>query len=140
MVGHRVVYIADRSGTVPFGAKGYVVGIHARKAGSSSSSSNSRPAKSANSQRIATVHQEGLSADKISMVEILLDKPFIDGTSLDGRCPPYRGALVRAFQVLDLTSWGMGHNVASRPTANPKVVDIIRPAPDIVKSKGAVSA
>ncbi|KAJ1736030.1 exonuclease II Exo2, partial [Coemansia sp. Benny D160-2] len=137
MVGHRVVYIADRSGTVPFGAKGYVVGIHARKAGSSS---NSRPAKSANSQRIATVHQEGLSADKISMIEILLDKPFIDGTSLDGRCPPYRGALVRAFQVLDLTSWGMGHNVASRPTANPKVVDIIRPAPDIVKNKGAVSA
>ncbi|KAJ1905905.1 exonuclease II Exo2, partial [Coemansia sp. IMI 209127] len=133
MVGHRIAYIADRSGSVPFGAKGYIVGIHARK------NDSNRPAKSANNQHIAAVHQEGLSSDKISMVEILLDKPFIDGTSLDGRCAPYRGALVRPHQVLDLTSWGLGQNVTNRPTANPRVVDVIKPAPDVAKGSGVAA-
>ncbi|KAJ1987934.1 exonuclease II Exo2 [Coemansia spiralis] len=128
MVGHRIIYIADRNGCVPFGARGYVVAIHARK-------SDSRSGKAVNNQHIATVHQEGLPADKISMVEILLDKPFIDGTSLDGRCPPYRGALVRPHQILDLTSWGLGQNVTSKPTSNPRAVNVIKPAPDIVKHK-----
>ncbi|KAJ2821150.1 hypothetical protein IWW50_004755, partial [Coemansia erecta] len=81
------------------------------------------------------LHQEGIPAEGIQMVEIVLDSPFIDGTTLDGRCPPYRGALVRPHQILDLTSWGMGQSVSSRPTAAPRAVDTIRKVPDAAQQK-----
>ncbi|KAJ2747819.1 exonuclease II Exo2 [Coemansia sp. BCRC 34301] len=134
MVGHRVVYVSDRSGSVPFGAKGYVVGIHARETAQSLDSS-------ANSQYVAKLHQEGVPADMIAAVEIVLDRPFIDGTTLDGRCPPQRGALVRPYQILDLTSWGLGQNAAAaKPSAVPRSVDVIAPAPDTLHQKRNAAA
>ncbi|KAJ2400932.1 exonuclease II Exo2, partial [Coemansia sp. RSA 2530] len=133
MVGHRVAYVSDRSGSVPFGAKGYIVGIHARESAQSLDSS-------VNSNHVAKLSQEGVPADMIAAVEILLDQPFIDGTTLDGRCPPQRGALVRPYQVLDLTSWGLGQNVASKPTALPRSVDAIVPAPNTVHQKHSATA
>ncbi|KAJ2897640.1 exonuclease II Exo2 [Coemansia aciculifera] len=131
MVGHRVIYVSDRSGSVPFGAKGYVVGIHAREAPAPSASQTTEPA-AANSQYVAKLQQEGVPADMIAAVEILLDHPFIDGTTLEGRCPPQRGALVRPYQVLDLTSWGLGQTITSAAAvkAAPRRVDAIAPAPD----------
>ncbi|KAJ2053996.1 exonuclease II Exo2, partial [Coemansia sp. S2] len=133
MVGHRVVYVADRSGSVPFGAKGYIVGIHARESGQAQDTS-------ANSNHVAKLSQEGVPADMIAVVEILLDRPFIDGTTLDGRCPPQRGALVRPYQILDLTSWGLGQNVGSKPSALPRSVNAIVPAPDTVYQKRSATA
>ncbi|KAJ2240253.1 exonuclease II Exo2, partial [Coemansia sp. RSA 455] len=133
MVGHRVVYVADRSGSVPFGAKGYIVGIHARESGQAQDTS-------ANSNHVAKLNQEGVPADMIAVVEILLDRPFIDGTTLDGRCPPQRGALVRPYQILDLTSWGLGQNVGSKPSALPRSVNAIVPAPDTVYQKRSATA
>ncbi|KAJ2009668.1 exonuclease II Exo2 [Coemansia thaxteri] len=128
MVGHRVVYVSDRSGSVPFGAKGFIVGIHARENALASDNS-------ANSQHMARMHQEGVPADMIALVEIMLDKPFIDGTTLDGRCPAQRGALVPPHQVLDLTTWGLGQSVSAKSSGAPRSVDMIRPAPDTVKQK-----
>ncbi|KAJ2029894.1 exonuclease II Exo2 [Coemansia sp. S3946] len=133
MVGHRVVYVADRSGSVPFGAKGYIVGIHARESGQAQDTS-------ANSNHVAKLSQEGVPADMIAVVEIVLDRPFIDGTTLDGRCPPQRGALVRPYQILDLTSWGLGQNVGSKPSALPRSVNAIVPAPDTVYQKRSATA
>ncbi|KAJ2687779.1 exonuclease II Exo2, partial [Coemansia spiralis] len=122
MVGHRVAYIAERGPSALFGAHGFIVAIHARETAQPAS----RPS---NGRHMEESRQEGLPADKIHMVEILLDKPFANGTTLDGKCPPYRGALVHPTQVLDLTSWGLGQNVASRPSAGPRTVDKIRPVP-----------
>ncbi|KAJ2811543.1 exonuclease II Exo2, partial [Coemansia furcata] len=133
MVGHRVVYVSDRGGSVPFGAKGYIVGIHARESTQSQDTS-------ANSNQVAKLNQEGVPADMISVVEILLDQPFIDGTTLEGRCPPQRGAVVRPYQILDLTSWGLGQNVAGKPSALPRSVDAIVPAPDTVYQKRGAAA
>ncbi|KAJ1843603.1 exonuclease II Exo2, partial [Coemansia sp. RSA 486] len=138
MVGHRVVYVSDRSGSVPLGAKGYVVGIHAKEDNGEQRAQALNP--SASSQHIAKVQQEGVSADMIQMVEVVFDKEFIDGTTLDGRCPANRGALVPPYQVLDLTSLGLGQSVSSRPTAAPRAVDTIRPAPDTVKQRPGIGA
>ncbi|KAJ1938472.1 exonuclease II Exo2, partial [Linderina macrospora] len=40
-VGHRVVFVADRDSSVPLGAKGYIVGIHARRSESPSTDRHS---------------------------------------------------------------------------------------------------
>ncbi|KAJ2725713.1 exonuclease II Exo2 [Coemansia sp. Benny D115] len=128
MVGHRVIYVSDRGGSVPLGAKGYIVGIHAK------SSQNPIPYV-INNQHVAKTQQDGVPADMIHMVEVLFDKTFIDGTSLEGRCPPYRGALVPPHHVLNLTSWGVGHNVTNAPSANPRTVNVIRPTPDTIARK-----
>ncbi|KAJ1813229.1 exonuclease II Exo2, partial [Coemansia sp. RSA 2598] len=138
MIGHRVVYVSDRSGSVPLGAKGYIVGIHAKDGNSEQQTQT--PNQSASSQHMAKVRQEGVSADMIHMVEVVFDKEFIDGTTLEGRCPAYRGALVPPYQVLDLTSWGLGQNVSSKPTAAPRAVDTIKPAPDTVSQRHGIGA
>ncbi|KAJ2750951.1 exonuclease II Exo2, partial [Coemansia nantahalensis] len=122
MVGHRVAFVAERGASALFGARGYIVAIHARE--------TAQPASHpSNGRHVDRPQQEGLPADKIQMVEILLDKPFANGTTLDGKCPPYRGALVPPTQVLDLTSWSLGQSVASRPSAGPRTVDTIRSVP-----------
>ncbi|KAJ1723077.1 exonuclease II Exo2 [Coemansia erecta] len=133
MIGHRVVYVSDRSGSVPLGSKGYIVGLHTKEKPASSDQSS----QGASRHHVASVQQqqqqqEGVSADMIQMVEVVFDQEFLDGSTLDGRCPPSRGALLPPYQVLDLTSWGLGQNVASKPTAAPRVVDAIKPAPNTV--------
>ncbi|KAJ1659631.1 exonuclease II Exo2, partial [Coemansia sp. RSA 25] len=92
-VGHRVAYVADRGGSVPLGATGYVVGIHAKEDAGGGGAAPASASPAANSQYAARLRQEGVPADAIAAVEVLLDRPFADGTTLDGRCPPQRGAL-----------------------------------------------
>ncbi|KAJ2574854.1 exonuclease II Exo2 [Coemansia sp. RSA 1807] len=128
-VGHRIEYVADRSGSVPLGARGYIVGIHAKE--------HAQPSRHGNNHRMEKLHQEGIPAEMIQMVEIILDSPFIDGTTLDGRCPPYHGALVRPYQILDLTSWGLGQSVSSRPTADPRAVNTIKPVSGSVQQNNS---
>lgn len=38
-------------------------------------------------------------------IEILFDEPFIGGTDLNGRCPPFRGGVMFFFDIFDLTMW-----------------------------------
>lgn len=38
-------------------------------------------------------------------IEVLFDEPFIGGTSLSGRCPSFRGAIVDFFDIFDLSNW-----------------------------------
>ena len=38
-------------------------------------------------------------------VEVLFDEPFIGGTSLFGRCPNFRGKLVKFFDLYNLSKW-----------------------------------
>lgn len=38
-------------------------------------------------------------------IEVLFDEPFIGGTSLSGRCPPFRGAIVDFFDIFNTTNW-----------------------------------
>ena len=38
-------------------------------------------------------------------IEILFDEPFIGGTDLKGRCPPFRGGVANFFDIFDLSSW-----------------------------------
>lgn len=38
-------------------------------------------------------------------IEVLFDWPFIGGTDLCGRCPPFRGGVVYFYEIFDLTSW-----------------------------------
>ncbi|KAJ2786552.1 exonuclease II Exo2 [Coemansia interrupta] len=135
MIGHRVIYVSDRSGSVPLGSRGYVVGLHTKEKPAASDHSHqgaNRHHHLANVQQQQQQHQEGVSADMIQMVEVVFDQEFLDGSTLDGRCPPSRGALLPPYQVLDLTSWGLGQNVAYKPTAAPRVVDAIKPAPNTV--------
>ncbi|KAJ2804306.1 exonuclease II Exo2 [Coemansia guatemalensis] len=127
MVGHRIIYVSDRSGSVPLGAKGYIVALHTQE--------RAQPLlHTRGNHRAERQHQEGVPASSIRMVEILLDNPFVDGTSLDGRCPPYRGALVRPQQVLDLTTWGLGQSVSSEPSAAPRTIDTIVQTPATTKT------
>ncbi|KAJ2613101.1 exonuclease II Exo2 [Coemansia sp. RSA 1365] len=133
MIGHRIIYVADRNGSVPLGAKGYIVAIYTQE------SAQPHLHTKAN-HRAEKLHQEGVPASSIRMVEILLDSPFVDGTSLDGRCPPFRGALVRPHQILDLTSWGLGQSVSSRPSAAPQTVDTVFQASDPVRTARGAAA
>ncbi|KAJ2078880.1 exonuclease II Exo2 [Coemansia sp. RSA 988] len=133
MIGHRIIYVADRSGSVPLGSKGYIVAIHTQE--------SAQPLlHTKTSHRAERQQQEGVPASSIRMVEILLDNPFVDGTSLDGRCPPFRGALVRPQQVLDLTTWGLGQSVSSEPSAAPRTIDTIAQTPAPVKTARGAAA
>lgn len=39
------------------------------------------------------------------VIEILFDEPFIGGTNLNGRCPPFRGGVVDFFDIFNITKW-----------------------------------
>ena len=44
----------------------------------------------------------GIYKDKI---EVVWDEPFIGGTDLQGKCPPFRGSLNRFFDLFNLSQW-----------------------------------
>ncbi|KAJ2777763.1 exonuclease II Exo2 [Coemansia javaensis] len=131
MVGHRVVFVSDRGGAVPIGARGYIIAIHVRQ---SAQPPPARPSDGSQAsrqqfQQQRVQRQEGIPADEIHLVEVLLDAAVVDGTTLDGRCPPYRGTVARPHQILDLTSWGLGQSTTGRPSAAAQTVDAVRPVP-----------
>lgn len=77
-VGDRVVSRIG-SGSVPFGKRGTVVGIHLLRG------SDSRSGRAAASR-------EGVSA----LIEVVFDDSFMGGSTLNGRCSPGRGKAVPA--------------------------------------------
>eukprot|EP00737_Agarophyton_chilense_P001757 gb/GEZJ01001981.1/.p1 GENE.gb/GEZJ01001981.1/~~gb/GEZJ01001981.1/.p1 ORF type:complete len:1539 (-),score=205.93 gb/GEZJ01001981.1/:5977-10170(-) len=83
-LGDRVV-VRTRKGSVPFGSKGTVVGIHHRD-------------ESAERNGSAPERNETPSAS--SLVEVVFDEGFISGGSLSGRCSDGRGKAVPAHHLL----------------------------------------
>jgi 5'-3' exonuclease len=50
-------------------------------------------------------------------IEVLFDEPFIGGTHLFGRCPNFRGGVVRFFDLYNLSKW---NNIIVEPEDNAK--------------------